>query len=334
MRCDGVGGARIQSGVLPEADAQLSSVLCCFQVINKLLSLHRIDLKQDGNGTLYYKIIAADKVEKLRGLSQSDLLIYQLIEQSSSQGIWIKDLRRKSQLSALEIPKLLKELTRRQLIKCERSIQAANKKVYMLYDIEPAREVSGGSWYDKRTGEFDVEFVAAIELAIMAFLEKRGRARDSERERFNRGQLSAAVSRESGLASLDEIVTYLSETGAFTTMPSSEEVAKILQGLVFEGRVSRTEDEGATWAKEDEEMVAAASKRSGAAAAASADRPLASRKRRREEVCYLYGWNRAGVFTSPFPAIPCATCPVAKHCHEGNPISPQSCEYLTTWLAF
>lgn len=73
-------------------------------------------------------------------------------------GIWIRDLRRSSNLQQPQIAKILKTLMSRKLIKCERSIAGKNKKVYMLYDLEPAKEVTGmhsylhiGLYVDKDT---------------------------------------------------------------------------------------------------------------------------------------------------------------------------------------
>ena len=299
---------------------------------------HRIELLQDGAGTVFYKLVSLDKVEKLRGLSPADMLVYQLIEKSSNLGIWIKDLRRKSNLSALEIPKILKELLKRRLIKCEKSVAATNKKVYMLYEIEPAREVSGGAWYDKATGEFDREYMAALETTVMHFLERKSKQRDAERERaaskigYAAASSSAASpSLDSAFASPSDVERYLKETGAFKTVPSAEETNKILAGLVYEGRVERKEDEAGGWEREEAAEAAAAS----SSAAADEDRPLAAaRRRRRDEVSYVYRFVRAGVFQSSFAQIPCATCPVARNCAEGNPISPQTCEYLAQWLQF
>ena len=279
-------------------------------------------------------------MEKLRGLSPADMLIYQLVEKSENLGIWIKDLRRKSNLSALEIPKILKELQKRKLIKCEKSIQATNKKVYMLYDVEPAREVAGGAWYDKQTGEFDTEYMGALESMVMHFLEKRLRAKEVERERVARGTVAPDMAQEPGTASPAEVENYLKETGAFKTVPSADETERILQGLCYDGRLEKQEDEGGEWNKAEEAAakrgVMSSSAAAAAAASAQADeaRPLASRKRRREEVSYVYRFVKAGVFQSTFTQIPCATCPVAKNCHQGNPISPQSCEYLKQWLQF
>lgn len=303
-----------------------------FAVVVFAFVQHRIELLQDGNGKIFYKVVSADKYEKLRGLLVSEILIYQLVEKSGNQGIWIKDLRRKSNLSALEIPKHLKELMKRKLIKCEKSIQATNKKVYMLYDIEPAREVSGGAWYDKTTGEFDVEFMRALENACMLYLEKKLARRQAERERAQRNLPSGSSVgvplsslSESGMAGAAEVCAFLRDTGAFNTLPSESETERILAALALEGRLDRTRDEEAEWRRMEEE---------DALAAPAELTPSKKRRRDTGSPVYLYRFVPGGAFQSAFGNIPCATCPVAHNCRDGAPVSPQSCEYFNQWLAF
>lgn len=295
---------------------------------------HRIELLTDGNQKIFYKLVSAEKVEKLRGLTPSEVVIYQHIEKSGNIGIWIKDLRRKSALGALEIPKILKELLKRKLIKCEKSIQATNKKVYMLYEIEPAREVSGGAWYDKTTGEFDTEYMKALEDAMMMFLTKKADRREQERQRMYRGTISPSACVETGAATAGEVEAFLLATGAFKTVPTEEETTKILEGLTYEGRVDKSEDTGAEWLKmESSSSTAIRPSTTGGSSSTGAIDPIKKRKRDAQG-SYVYRVSKAGVFTSPFETVPCATCPVAKSCHDGNPISPQTCEYLPKWLAF
>lgn len=289
----------------------------------------------DAQQRYHYKLVSAEKVEKLRGLNPSEVVIYQHVEKSGNLGIWIKDLRRKSNLSALEVPKILKELEKRKLIKCEKSIQATNKKVYMLYDIEPAREITGGVWYNSQ-GEFDTEYMRTLEDTMMMLLQKKADKRLAERERVARGQLAQENAVETGSASSAEIESFLLGTGAFKTVPSEEETTKILEGLVYEGRVEKQEDEAAEWLKlEAQAGKIRPSAAAAAAAGGSSNTVDPTKKRRREaQATFVYRVVSAGAFQSAFQAIPCATCPVAKSCHEGNPISPQTCVYLKEWLAF
>jgi hypothetical protein len=49
--------------------------------------------------------------------------------------------------------------------------QASRKKVYMLYNLEPDRSVTGGSWYTEQ--DFDSEFVDLIIMLSHRFLEQK-----------------------------------------------------------------------------------------------------------------------------------------------------------------
>ena len=43
---------------------------------------------------------------------------------------------------------MLRELEKRQLVKAVKSVAsgASNRKVYMAFGVEPAREITGGAW--------------------------------------------------------------------------------------------------------------------------------------------------------------------------------------------
>jgi hypothetical protein len=49
--------------------------------------------------------------------------------------------------------------------------QSKNRKVYMLYEIEPSREITGGAWYTEQ--EFDAEFIGVLREAVKKFVEQR-----------------------------------------------------------------------------------------------------------------------------------------------------------------
>ncbi len=58
------------------------------------------------------------------------------------------------------LTKTLKILEQRSLVKSVRSVVSKSKKLYMLYDVMPAKEITGGPWYSDQ--EFDHEFVAEL----------------------------------------------------------------------------------------------------------------------------------------------------------------------------
>ena len=81
-----------------------------------------------------------DEAVKFRVLSSEDLLVYQIIQQSGNSGIWTKELKQKSNLPQTQISKIFKSFEARKLIKAVKHVAQQNRKVYMLYELEPSRD--------------------------------------------------------------------------------------------------------------------------------------------------------------------------------------------------
>ena len=54
--------------------------------------------------------------------------------------MWTKTLRQNTNLSPQLVARALKNLEQRLLVKSVKSVQNATKKLYMLHDLEPAKE--------------------------------------------------------------------------------------------------------------------------------------------------------------------------------------------------
>lgn len=52
----------------------------------------------------------------------------------------------KTNLQQPQITKILKVLEGRSLVKAIKPVSQPSKKFYMLFDLEPAREITGGAW--------------------------------------------------------------------------------------------------------------------------------------------------------------------------------------------
>ena len=97
--------------------------------------------------------------------------MYQIIEDSGNKGIWIRDIRIKSNLVQTHIARVLKTLESKKLIKSVKSVQASKKKVYMLYDVTPDESLTGGAWYSDQ--EFESEFVEVLNHHCFKFLQQK-----------------------------------------------------------------------------------------------------------------------------------------------------------------
>ena len=52
----------------------------------------------------------------------------------------------KTNLAQPQIAKIIKVLESRNLIKSCKNVNNISRKVYMLYELEPSREITGGAW--------------------------------------------------------------------------------------------------------------------------------------------------------------------------------------------
>jgi DNA-binding MarR family transcriptional regulator len=117
-----------------------------------------------------YRYVTDEESTKLSGLSEDERGVYNLVEREGNRGIWFRDLKRRTPIEHARLTKLLKTLVARKLIKQENSVQGKNRKVYMLFDLEPAREVTGGAFHSGH--ELDLEFVEQLSKVALVYLKK------------------------------------------------------------------------------------------------------------------------------------------------------------------
>eukprot|EP01039_Chlorochromonas_danica_P002818 gene2818-3072_t len=139
--------------------------------INDLLASNRLLLFTQA-GSLVYKAVKEETAMKFEGLGPEQMLVYQAIERSGNKGIWTRDIKTATNIPQHTLAKTLKILEQRQLVKSVRSVVSKSKKLYMAYDMMPAKEITGGPWYSDQ--EFDHEFVGALSNFIVQIVKNMG----------------------------------------------------------------------------------------------------------------------------------------------------------------
>lgn len=140
--------------------------------LNELLTLNRVQLFKNQEGMLVFKTIKEETAVKFDGLGPEQMLVHQVIERAGNKGIWTRDIKTSTSMPQHTLAKTLKILEQRSLIKSVRSVVSKSKKLYMLYDMQPAKEITGGPWYSEQ--EFDHEFVGALSDFIVRAVASRG----------------------------------------------------------------------------------------------------------------------------------------------------------------
>jgi DNA-directed RNA polymerase III subunit RPC6 len=184
---------------------------------NLLLSESRIELIRSRTGGLLFKT-ASEAKRRMIGLDQNHHHVYGLIEESKNVGIWHRDLKEKSKLQQHVLAPILKALENKKLIKNVKSIQFKSRKVYMAYDMEPAKEVSGGTFH--RDGALDQELISSLREHCMTFVNSQNEA-----------------------VGLANVHSWVSQTGTSDKQLTESDVRDIMNTLVLDHKVT-TETRG------------------------------------------------------------------------------------------
>ena len=264
--------------------------------INRLLSQRKLQIFKDGDA-LVYKEVKQDEAVKFKGLSSEDLLVYQIIQQSGNTGIWTKELKQKSNLPQTQIGKIFKSLEARKLIKAVKHVAQQNRKVYMLYELEPSREITGGAWYTEH--EYDAEFIHVLREQCVKFILARGKV------------------------TLEDVCDFVKQTKLSHVDLGQEEVLQIVNTLVYDGKVDAHEELELDKERDPDDP---AGEHGG-----DDDDDLDYM----ENVIVVYRPASLPIpKSSAFTAVPCGVCPVFQECAPGGLVSPETCQYMKDWLSF
>jgi DNA-directed RNA polymerase III subunit RPC6 len=84
-------------------------------------------------------------------------------------------------------------LESRRLIKPVKSVTAKAKKLYMLYNLAPAKELTGGPWYTEL--EFDHEFISELRTFLVHCVRRLNHGRGVTLPEIKEKMIQANVSR-------------------------------------------------------------------------------------------------------------------------------------------
>ncbi|XP_074104213.1 RNA polymerase III subunit F [Cotesia typhae] len=200
-------------------------------IINKLSSTSRITFVTRGKNQL---ILLNNAVvgSSLKGSDNEEKVVYAIIQQGGNKGVWVRDIRKQCQLYDTKLDKVLKSLDSKKLIKEIKSIAAGGKKkLYMLYNLEPHRSVTGGAFYQGR--DFETEYVDILTQQSHLFLTKKR----EEAEKLDIGPLAL---RKMSYVSHKEVAKYISDLNVSKVELSEVEVISLLNSLYYDGKVDRS----------------------------------------------------------------------------------------------
>ncbi len=205
---EGVNDLMLQSE-FPQVSAQQR-----LAALNRLLSLGRLDLLKSPQLGIVYRL--KDKQDTASSViaNTSDLdekLVYTVIKESGNKGIWIREISMKTNVKSTALNKTLKNLETKKLIKSVASVNASKKKVYMLFDIEPDRSITGGAWYSGK--EFESEFVEILNEQCFHYLCEKKEAAKAKYQSANKFVNDPILQKSTAFVTSKEIRDYIKNLG-------------------------------------------------------------------------------------------------------------------------
>lgn len=209
-------------------------------LINKLINKGILDIFVAQSGIIVYKrkLFDSSLDPALKGADTEEKVVYGIIKEAGNKGIWMRDIRFKSNLLPTQLNKVLKSLENKKIIKAVKSVAAHKKKVYMLFNLEPDSTLTGGSWYSGE--DFESEFVDVLNQQCYRYLLELKLSKESEK-----GTKKAPLVFVNSISSSPkEVCKFITDLKISNVALSEDDIKTILDTLVYDGKVERKRNAG------------------------------------------------------------------------------------------
>ncbi|KAL1920771.1 uncharacterized protein VTP21DRAFT_11406 [Calcarisporiella thermophila] len=219
----------------------IESIIFC---INSLSRKGLLDIAADGK-TNYYRAVKAEDAGKFSQLEGEEKLVYQHIKASGNEGIWTRTLKTKTGLHQQVVMRCLKTLEQKQLVKSVKSVKNPTRKVYMLYELTPSTEVTGGTWYTDQ--ELDVDFIENLQKACFKYIQSRSYPPRAENAVYPANYVHFPTA--------TQVRRFITESRISSVELSLEDITALLDTLIYDGKIEKVTPvyDPADWGDDDDE---------------------------------------------------------------------------------
>ncbi|XP_063934003.1 DNA-directed RNA polymerase III subunit RPC6-like [Zophobas morio] len=259
--------------------------------VNLLLTQRKLELLENG--------VIRLKDSRDEQLQESEKLVYHLISEASTSGIWARDLKDKCGLLRPQLTKVIKSLESKQKIKSVKGVTAQHSKkiFYFRADVTPDRSITGGAFHNE--SELDISFTTALnKLCTKYFFTLSEKVKDEP--------LPSRLLKS--YASVQDLFDFIEKSGISNISLLVEDVECIISSLVFDDAIKESVVGKPFTPIRD-----------------IGNRPL-------QLGAKVYRWNQSTKLSNGFLSTVCGFCPVFRKCRENFIISPSTCQYMAEWL--
>ncbi|KAK6539242.1 34-kDa subunit of RNA polymerase III (C) [Orbilia ellipsospora] len=214
---------------IPKRDPQI-----LLETVNELLGRGYLKTLKQGD-TFVYRFVTKEAVDRTRALTSDEALVFQHIESSAREGIWTKTLKTRTNLHPTVLTRCLKTLEHQRYIKAIKSVKYPTRKIYMLADLTPTIEVTGGPWFTD--AELDADFINALLVAVERFVASRSFPK--QKPGNNLGTIIPFEAGYTGYPTLSDITQWVKNSNLTEVDLSEADIKALLDVLIFDGKLER-----------------------------------------------------------------------------------------------
>ncbi|KAK1764746.1 DNA-directed RNA polymerase III-like protein [Phialemonium atrogriseum] len=155
----------IDLNIIPNDD-----IILLLRVVQRLCDDYLLVSTNDGRSGLAWRWRSKEDARKYRALPNNEaVMVYTLIDEASSDGIWSRTLKAKLKMHESVLKQCIKHLESKGYITDMKSVEHPNKKMYIRADLRPSERATGGAWYTDNN--LDEAFITELEVVVFNFVK-------------------------------------------------------------------------------------------------------------------------------------------------------------------
>ncbi|KAI8822602.1 RNA polymerase Rpc34 [Fimicolochytrium jonesii] len=256
-------------------------------------------------------------------MKDEERIIYRLVKDAKNNGIWLKQLKDRSGLHTQLANTVIKNLEKKNIIKWVKPVKTPHKKVYMLYELEPSTELTGGAWYTDN--EMDMDFIEQLSKQVHKYIVMKSYP--------PKNKDAVYPASHSNYPTASAIHKFITQSGLTTVPLSVADVQALLDRLYYDGKVTRLQKTGYATSEEEE----SAGEEEEVMDLDDDDDFRGGKETVRDLQHHAWMYKAIGGAAieerNAWTDMPCGRCPVFDFCTESGPVNPSKCVYFKDWLA-
>lgn len=199
---------------------------------------------------LRFQVISATETKKLTSMNDDEQMIYTYIEASGREGIWTKTLKAKTNMHQHIVMRCLKLLESQRFIKLIKSVKHPTRKIYMLYNLQPSVDVTGGPWFTD--SELDSEFIDSLLTVVWRYVALKSYPAAFQEPTANTNIfLCVYPAHHTGFATLDSVMEFITAHKITNIDLALNDIRLLCDVLIYDDKIELANDSvnayKATW---------------------------------------------------------------------------------------